>query len=158
MKDKAPEPVLVEFQTTSALAEPEGYRILQDGAWWSYASRFNVFDATARRVETRTGPRKWRMEEPRLTTVEVERLKAAIRSGKVLDLPPARPRASRVQDGVTVQWIFSVDGKTHGVSWMPDVDPAPPAVKAIEELAEDLIFRAQQRWLKDHGLEHTPEE
>lgn len=159
MKGKAPEPVLVESWVTSALSGPEGWRILQDGAWWSFADRYNEFDAKARKVVERTGPRQWRQEEPRLTAAEAGRIQAAIRDLRVMELPAGPPpRSGRVMDGTTVRWTFSLEGRTHAVTWMPDVDVAPAAVKAVEELADELTFRAQQRWLKDHGLDHTPED
>jgi len=156
MTGKAPEPLLLEAWNESALGEPDGFRILQDGTWWTYGTTETVLDPATHKVVSRSGPRKWRREEPRLSEGDLARLKEAVRSAGVLGTSSSKRRGPGVVDGARARWTFALGGRTTRFSWMTDMDPVPGAVNRLRHLADDLVFRAQQRWLRDHGLEHTP--
>lgn len=150
---------LVETRIESALGEADGFRVAQDGSWWTYGTVQTVFNPATKAVEFRDGPRQWRKEQARLSEGDLKRLKDALGAAGILgrtEGPPRRDPEVQVHDGTTATWRFALGGRTGQATWMPDVDPMPAAVKTLQPLVDEMIFRAQQRWLNSLGLEHTP--
>ena len=154
---RAGDAVLVEFLLEMPGDDPDGFRIQEDGSWWSYTDRLATVDNVTGKILLHEGHPQWAREAFSLTPEDVEGLRALIRSSGVLVLPSEAPLHLKTEDpGALVRWTFAPDGQAKRVRFHPDLDPMAPALKAVSDRVDSLMDQARRRYLESRGIAPGP--